>query len=992
MKISVGQREIQDVKDDLVSAVRSGRLTGVDVDKNYLLIDNEIPPVAKDDRDPHGNSNILAQVLSPIAALVVVAVIAGVVAFFLCYQKDTYSKGVAMETLIGLVHTLKELTKNDADLSILLPTPAATEKPISNVRQPDMGFHESEDCKNIVAKAEEANSLVVSGSTGSGKTQGVLAYAQKFAKENPNAVMWFFGMSKNEEKGLRKETILEQGKELAKKLGEGNLTAEEVPNKVMESLQNRQSKSVLIFDDVTVTTEIAAAYLSASEKVKVFITTRSANLDLNLPEYNMEGFAKEDVLEFLRRKDKKSEEIFKETSDEDLLQLADHFGNLPHGLSLARSYLLKSRTSVERYLRELEDRSKGMCGELKEHEKAVYGAILLSMENRMARSSQDMLKFTALLSQDRIPVFIVSKALKIASGENADIDEFIKEVEELSLARVEGKKEEWIDGRMISVHQQTQAAILSDLDEEQLETMTKSLIKSFLEYFHKDTRKIQDGYINGLLLPHVESVLNLPTISKLPEEFHAGLARLYETIGYMYCQKRLPEAAVPALEKAKEIIIGLVPLDTDAGTIFQSLVEKGIELYDNGDVYSKSLKKRVLTTDDVKVLQTKAKTLGNEFSTAAKMGQPLTEDQHQRLVQLHLAYTTEEVQQSFLVELTATILYTSARRIFYFQGTERVQYRKTAEKDLNLSLALSQKLASDQGLQILNKMLSRRVGTLYLLKETEGKSPEQQKTDFLLAIEGYHELINDDNDYFENGILKKIGDDDFHWMVCYRAIVYTYRQLTKLATTDEERDNFIRLHGESAKKMVEFGEKQVKRDDKGKVTEEPEMLPEVYNMSGDFLIEMKEKGFVKPDQGTPAEDGNVLAMAEKWYRKALAVKSIKPYHEAVSRLGLAKVYTLMYETEQSKASTNGKSTTNGETRIPMDGHEEKIPLVNNKPTLDEIHHLINAKGEMNKSLKIYNEELRKRTKDIQEAKKWNDRIVGHINSLPDAPMEQESSV
>ncbi|XP_066268444.1 uncharacterized protein [Branchiostoma lanceolatum] len=990
MKISVGQREIQDVKDDLVSAVRSGGLTGLDVDKNYLLIDNEIPPVSEDNADPQGNSSILAQVLSPIAALVVVAVIVGVVAYFLCYQKNTCSKGV----IIGLVHKLRELTKNDADLSILLPTPAATEKPISNVRQPDIGFHESVDCKKVVAEAKEANVSVVSGSTGSGKTQGVLAYAQKFAQKNKNAinVMWFFGRSKNEKKGLTKETILEQGMELAKKLGEGDLTAEEVPKRVMKSLCYSQRKSLLIFDDVTITSDIPAAYLSASEKVTVLITTHSKDLDLKIPQYNafakptmltyvnMVGFAKEDVLEFLKREDKKSEEIFKETSDEDLLELANHFDNLPHGLSLARSYLLNSHTSVEHYLGELEERSKGIHGELKKHEKAVYGAILLSMENRMARSSQDMLKFTALLSQDRIPVFIVSKALKIASGENADRDEFIKEVEKLSLAHVEGKKEEWIDGRMISVHQQTQAAILSDLDEEKIKTMTKSLIQAFLEYFHKDTRKIQDGYINGLLLPHVEAVLNLPTISKLPQEFHAGLARLYETIGYMYCQMRLPKAAIPALDKAKEMISGLVPLDTGVDSIFQSLVEKGRELYDNGDVYSKSLKKRVLTTGDVKVLQTKVPKLNDEFSTAAKMGQPLTEDQHQQLVQLKLAYTTEEVQQSFLVELAATVIYTSARRIFYLQAEEREQYHPTAEKDLNLSLALSRKLASDQGLQVFNKVLSRRAGTLYLLKETEGKSPEQQKKDFLLAISGYQKLINDDNDYFENGILKKIVADDWHCKFCYRAIVDSYRCLTTLATTDQERAKFINLHVKSAKKMVEFGEKQVKK------YEDPEMLPEIYNMTGDFLIEIiMETAFVKP------VDGKALHKAKQWYRKALDVRFIKPDHEAILRLGLAKVYTLMYEKgAKASGSKKLKPTASGETTITMDEKEDQMPLVNNKPTLEEIRHLIKAKEEMNKSLKIYEEKLRNKTKDIQEAKKWNDRIVGHINSLPAVPKEHES--
>ncbi|XP_078665787.1 uncharacterized protein LOC144908132 [Branchiostoma floridae x Branchiostoma belcheri] len=994
LKMSVGQREVQHVKDDFVSDVRSQRLTDIDVDKNFILIENEIPPV-QDDTSPQ-ETDLLAKVLLPIASLAVIAVIAGVAAYLL-YQRSTYFEGAAdtMEVAIAMaLQALRELTKDDANLSILLPTPPATEKPISNVRAPDTGFHKSADCKSIVAKVEKASSLVVSGPTGSGKTQGILAYAQEFAKKNEDSVMWFFGRSENEEKGLTKETVLEQGRDLANKLGEGNLTPEELPNKIMESLQSRQGKSLLIFDDVTATSGVSAAYLATNEKVAVFIVTRSSNLDLNLPEHKMEGFPDEDVLYFFKRQDERSLEIFKETSDEDLLKLGKHFGNLPHGLTLARSYLLSSRTSVKGYLRQLEERSSGVSGELKEHEKAVYGAILTSMEDRMSRSSQDMLKFTAVLSQDRIPVFILSKALEIASGEEPDKDEFIREVGELSLARVEGRQEEWIDGRMISVHQQTQAAILCSLDEQERDTMTKSLVQTFLEYFHKDTRKIQDGYINGLLLPHVEAVLKLPTISKLPEEYFPGLARLYETVGYMYCQKRLPEVAAPSLDKAKEMISALVPLDTGTDNIFQLLVRKGEELYNKEDVYSRSLKKRVLTTGDVKVLKTKVPALSDEFSKAAQMGKPLTEDQYQQLEELHLAYNSEQMRKSFLVELAATVLYASARRIFYFQGEERVQYRPTAEHDLNLSLALSRKLAEDQGLQILNKMLCRRVGTLYLLKETDGKSPEQQKSDFLQAIAGYQELINDGNDYFENSVLKKIGDDDFHRMFCYRAIVDTYLRLICLAATDKERADFICLLDENAKKMVEFGEKQVKKDERGNVVEGPEMLPEIYNMAGNFLVEMLEDGFMT-NQGTiTEEDGSPLERARQWYRKALEVKSIKPHHEAVSCLGLAKVYTLIYEAEKSKAAQNVTSATKGDTRIPIDGTEEKITLVEKQPTLDVIHHLTNAKGDMNKCLEIYEyeEKLRNRTKDIQEAKKWNDRIVRHIDSLLTETKEQETNV
>ncbi|KAI8497474.1 hypothetical protein Bbelb_247800, partial [Branchiostoma belcheri] len=74
LKMSVGQREVRHVKDDFVSDVRLERLTDIDVDKNFILIDN---------KSPKDNLDLLAKVLLPIASLLVITIIAGVAAFFL---------------------------------------------------------------------------------------------------------------------------------------------------------------------------------------------------------------------------------------------------------------------------------------------------------------------------------------------------------------------------------------------------------------------------------------------------------------------------------------------------------------------------------------------------------------------------------------------------------------------------------------------------------------------------------------------------------------------------------------------------------------------------------------------------------------------------------------------------------------------------------------------------------------------------------------------
>ncbi|XP_066268448.1 uncharacterized protein [Branchiostoma lanceolatum] len=781
---------------------------------------------------------------------------------------------------------------------------------ISNVPLPSPGYFETDDLKRLAEKVDKKNVVFVHGPSGSGKTEAASKIAESFQLKNPSHLTWFFGGTKDDHEGLSEASVGEDLRDLAKDLEQPTDRESALADIVYDALNALASNGVkilLIFDDVQNVSVIPREFLRNLKGVmKIIITTRDSNLHNHnghpFASHTMRRFSDEEAVAFMNPD---GASVVEDRSK--ILELAKHFDGRPLGLSLARSHLMASGANfTERYLRELRGRMEGYAdAQLSTPEERVYKAVQLSVTQRMGEIEGTMLKMAGFLMQNNIPIPILDHAYKIQFGTDPSSDEFVKALKSLSLGKIQEDKRSCIGGaiRILSVHRQTQAALKHMISEEETCEMLEALIKAFVVFFNKDTRGCQASVCNYRLLPHVEVLLGHPMIGMIREktEFQPALARLYDVVAFLYIQRQQPQKASEMTQRAKEMCNKIYPslehevLDDRA--CFE-LVQIGEKIYEN-DEYAKRMRRQLLTYPNIKVLRSELKDreqpkLLRNISLNAKHWEPLEKKQIQKLVKEGAAQTKASLKSSFLLELVANVYNTSGQHALCLTGKEKEEALKDAEEDFALSMKLSDYLAKQFELFILNKMLCRRDGTLLLLQEPSGKTVDQQKKDLHKAIAGYRELFQDPTDYFENGILKKTDQDDYHAMVCFRFMVQCYRKLIPLAATDKERQDLIDHHNESADKMVKFAEEYKGYDDDGNVVEVFKALPEVYVMRGEFLLEMCEQGLKSGSLKAAVKE------AKTWFSKALKVHSVTPQQSAKAHLGMANAYLILYERKGRK--------------------------------------------------------------------------------------------
>eukprot|EP00058_Branchiostoma_floridae_P002969 XP_002588457.1 hypothetical protein BRAFLDRAFT_63406 [Branchiostoma floridae] len=745
------------------------------------------------------------------------------------------------------------------------------------------------------------------GFTGSGKTEAANKIAESFQMNNPSNLTWFFGGTKDDHEGLSESSVDEDLRELAKELDQPTDRESALVDIVYDALNALAAtgvKILLIFDDVQNISVVPREFLrNRKGAMKMIITTR----DSNLHQYNghpfashaMSRFTDDEVVAFMNPNGGAAVE-----DRSKIVELAQHFDGRPLGLSLARSHILAVDTNVTRYLEKV--RMEGTVDEqLSVPEQRVYNAVALSVNNRMGEKEGTMFKMAGFLMQNNIPILILDHAYERQFGTNPSTDEFVKALKSLSLGKIQEDSRSCINGsiRTLTVHRQTQAALKRMVSNDQVETMLEALIKAFLVFFNKDTRGFQASACNSRLLPHVEVLLSHPMIDSIREKaaFKPALARLYDVTASLYVKRQQPEKAKEMIERAKEICMEICPslgykaLDDQACSELVKIAEKSY----NNDVYAQQMTCQLLTYPNVKVLRAELHDRGRpkllrNISFNAKQCQPLREQQVKKLVKEGAAVTKDVLQKSFLVELVANVYRTSGQRVLCLAENEKSGSLRDAEEDFAVSMKLSDYIAEHLDLFVLNKMLCRRDGTLLLLQELGGKTVDQQKEDLHKAIAGYRELFQDPTDYFENGILKKTDQDDYHAMICFRFMVQCYRKLIPLASTDKERQELIDHHNESANNMVKFAEEYKGYDVDGNVVEVFKALPEVYIMRGEFLVKMCEQGLKSGSVKTALED------AKKWFLKALKVPFVTLQQKAKAHLGMANAYLLSYEKKGRK--------------------------------------------------------------------------------------------
>ncbi|XP_019628428.1 PREDICTED: uncharacterized protein LOC109473001 [Branchiostoma belcheri] len=880
-------------------------------------------------------------------------------------------------------------------------------KEVTNMAEHMPTCFEGGDIKKLTERMKDSKICIVHGQFGIGKSYAVMNYVQAKTK---SYVTWFIGYTSNdfsgaikkEQTGLSLKTVREKLLAFVEELKESgrpvNIKQGETDiSKICEALKASKSECLLVFDDVQDINVIPRQLLNPWPELTVLITTMDETMGQHpdashIPCLKMNGFSSHsspdqegpsDAVSFLRLG--REDNVFMQTEESLLKDLANQFACLPLGLSLAKSHILDSGTSVQEYLDHLHQQRNAMGRgnkDLSEPEENIFAAVQLLLNHRMNEVSRQVFQLMAFLMPNNIPTAFLAEAYWHLRGRGANIDEFVKAVRKLSLGEVTEDKTTKM--RMMTIHQLTRRAILDMVTDADQTQMIHALVKAFLALLIKDTRETRVGAFVSQLLPHLlfllehHPALSLETILSVDKSNNpllTALIRLHEVICYLYCQQRYPKGAKQHATKAKRLCYHLCEdlrgPSKDIKKVCGMLMEEGQTRFQQ-DVYGQTVTRQLITSSNIDVLKLKVPQSVTVLVTLASMVerfQTLSKEQYRRLITHGAALPDDKVQAAYLIELVVSVFYTSGRILFYLHGDDRKKYFDTASKELHFSHELSREFASNTDVHLLNEMLSKRAGILYLRKETwpskedpnKVKSSQEQKKDLKEVIKGYNKLIEDRNCYFEYGILKKFPkQDNFNAMFCYRSIVDCYKRLTKLASsTPKDRQGFIRGHNANADKMIEYAEKQGTRvDQQGPIIDGIELLPEVYNMRAQFIIDMYAAGF---KDELPEDDR--LQSAACWAKKALSIVSCKPLHKAKANQLLASVFIKAYEHQEELHFDHED----------IEVTDETTQLIRNRHHPNNSDMLKQAGEHLQKSKEIY-KEFPNATADISENNKLVEKL------------------
>ncbi|XP_066263559.1 uncharacterized protein [Branchiostoma lanceolatum] len=804
---------------------------------------------------------------------------------------------------------LKEQDRDDL-AALLIGEPGRVYNPVSNVAKSVSHFFYSEAAKKVNQAMEGGQfPIVLSGITGSGKTQLALWQAELFVERHPTAVVWRLD-------GHDKKSFLTDKQNLLERLKEKVPSDDsQVDACVAKALDSRQTPVMLIMDDLDDGRFLSPELLKPREESKIVIITHRKHLqqkaNVSIPDESyvtINGFSDDEAVDFLQMQ-------LQQHPPGELRRLASKFSGLPLGLAAARNYLWRTKTSMN-YLNLLEKRetvsileeeaNKWMSQfyekpELQKTGRNLFAALRLAV-SKLDQHTKSMFHLTGYMDQTWIPIVILREVVDdLPAKRNMALNQLAMQVEDLSLGTIEGLG----DDRVLYVHKVTQLVLRLSLTEDQEKERLKKLQDILLKYFVTDNRYTKSARLTELLQPHVEKVLQYSEEANNDGSFSLSLARLSEVYGFMNTQCGMPGNAEKHLRAAKdhlEQLAGINWVEVNSKVVEQLhahqydeqcyVEEKSVKesevLYwklsaaskrPPDEVFNTMIQSRVIAEQDLALFSTLGKAPA-DLDDSVRNKDPLTPVQYQEMVENGTAIPIERMKEVYLPELYASISYFLGRCFFYMKEkyADDPEGKDNLIRNMQLAYYMCDQIKKHSGIPVMHKYLSETNALLYLRLEEEGKSPDELRRDVKYAIKRYSELVEGGGDYFEFGILKKSGQDSYNLMMCHRQLVKCYNALLKLADSEEERMACIEQAQIQCWKMIEHAEKQVQRDAYGKIVERPERLAVFYNTAGRFF----------------ADDSNSAKLDEAldWFRKAYDLekeKAKEDYPLSDALFGLAEV-------------------------------------------------------------------------------------------------------
>ncbi|CAH1797026.1 unnamed protein product [Owenia fusiformis] len=600
-----------------------------------------------------------------------------------------------------------------------------------------------------------------------------------------------------------------------------------------EMKQDIKKEYFIIFDDVTKETQfIIQQNFPSANNIKVIITTELRLYNFKSSDIlEVGGFTKKEMSEFL--------DDLNETSSQKV-KLWTEMGHLPCALACAVYDIKKQKTTIEKYLEEVnnvdtnpfvEERTQKALGPdyksrgfVKAHIMSVRNMMdELRLQNKEGPFKKEdvnglclVLKAIAYMDSKAIPVFLLEILLLIIINPRKEtripscINQLIDKMSNRCWIGVFCEEKD--KPRLLDIHELVQLAARSmkDNDDDSRLKPLENLLKALLCYFTKDTGFMKFHKKNLLLLPHVEKAIDRVNDLRVESELENPVLEqisltfleidLLDRLGHAYSKTGQLELAEERLSRAVDLFVTILettkddlldtrealPLDSYAAMVYDKLKYFNIASPVIGTVLN-----------DTDIEQMKLEVGEREFPNLGSHNQ-VTKDAYKKLVSLNLAIPEEQFKQIYVTELMSSTLYAYGRLYYYhrekFHQEKNRQQARCLIAALRLAHALGKAIAKGTDINVLHTVLTQRSGLLYLHSEYldeggEEKTPQVALGHLYDGKKEYERLLEETSNkrWFQRGILKLMQNDPHHGSICREKLLFICKRILDIETNSSKR-------------------------------------------------------------------------------------------------------------------------------------------------------------------------------------------------------------
>ncbi|XP_046853864.1 uncharacterized protein LOC124447007 isoform X4 [Xenia sp. Carnegie-2017] len=676
----------------------------------------------------------------------------------------------------------------------------------SNWHEPDYHYFQRRELDEQLQRLRKGVPIILHGSIGVGKSSAALNHL--VVNKDKYDISWLIDL-----KNFDSEQVVEPLTKLAKTFST-NMSYKEM----LTSIEKRAEELNVIFlldnlESKNLKEEWFKDLWNVHHSINILMTTNDRIL--NHPLWNISEKIEVDRFD-------EGIEFLKDLNDDKEMKrkLCDYFGWNILGLTASKDYIVQNMISINEYLGMLKHKvSKKVRDEEQKHKIHLYIAVQTCLE-KVEDKFIPVIAAVAFLSNNGIPEFLLSSQLPSSDPHIniLEMNELCNGVKSLIKITREG------DIRLFSFHSFTQQVIKDMVDEK--ETIKSEVLNKlsgvFMKYINKDNRFSKDDSRLHIVREHAEIFLNKWKNETKDDRTMIALARLAELIGFTYTQEQPPllQKLDTFFETSRNLLHKLCGVTEDdlqpVGSFYSFISAFSWGSVNKQEIYDilhstyhvaenlmKKMKKkssqipcmtsivydlvycRSLNKQDLDVFPDELKN-DEKLKEIIELSQPLTPAIVHELVEHKVAIGVEKYSHLFLAELYVSLIYSYGRNYFYHD-------RKTLKKPsfyvdlMKLAYCLANEINKEleSGIAVFHGYLVQTNALLYLLvnedcvenEKVVSKTDEVLKKDFENAMECYKQLKDDQQSFFEMGILKKRSGDVYSKLICYNQILKCCKNL-----------------------------------------------------------------------------------------------------------------------------------------------------------------------------------------------------------------------